>query len=106
MLEGLNYSTLTASNGQEALAVYDAHRAEISLILTDVVMPGMSGRELCAAFRERDPGIPLVIMTGYSSGPDTQFQGVAGVLNKPLMLENLAQVVSDALRGGNLPCAN
>jgi len=101
ILERLNYRALTASNGQEALAVYDAHGNEIALVLTDVVMPNVGGLELIRAVRKKDPEARIVAMTGYP--PDELKRAfpsmdIFGWLEKPLSLDRVAQVVSEALK--------
>ena len=68
MLEQLNYRVVTASNGREALEVYDTQRDQIGLVLTDVVMPDMGGLDLFEALKKKDPKILVVVMTGYPLG--------------------------------------
>ncbi|MBI2952250.1 response regulator, partial [bacterium] len=102
ILERLNYRALTASNGQEALAVYDAHGDEIALVLTDMIMPKMSGIELVRALKRKSPAVPVIIMTGYRIGQEGESllaPEVTGWLEKPLSLDRVAQVVSEALKG-------
>jgi len=104
LLERLSYRVLTASDGQEALSVYEAHRGEIALVLTDMVMPEMSGLDLFEALKGRDPDVRVVVMTGYpgSRGEKVQLpEGVAGHLEKPMRVSQLARVVSEALRRGH-----
>ena len=62
----LNYQVWEASNGAAALAQFDAHPFRIDLLLTDVVMPGINGRELADQLRIRQPGLKVLFMTGYS----------------------------------------
>ena len=100
ILENLNYRVLTASNGQEAVEVYDSYGDNISLVITDMVMPQMGGLELLDALKERDPGIRVVIMTGYPLGKDQLPPGIAGSLGKPLQLEKVSRVMVEALENG------
>ena len=97
MLEILNYRVFTATNGREALDIYESHADEIALVLTDMVMPDMGGAELLKALRERDSGIPVVVMTGYPLGDGDLMQEISALVNKPLGLAQVAQVVSEAL---------
>ncbi|MEV4278541.1 PAS domain S-box protein [Actinoplanes xinjiangensis] len=60
------YHVLVAGNGPEALKLYDQHRCDI--LLTDVIMPEMSGPRLADALHELDPDLPVVYMSGYSNG--------------------------------------
>jgi two-component system, cell cycle sensor histidine kinase and response regulator CckA len=57
---------LLAGSAEEALTVADAHDAPIDLLLTDAMMPGKSGVELAALMTARRPGIPVIIMSGYT----------------------------------------
>ena len=60
------YLLLLASSAEEALTVADAHEGPIDLLLTDAVMPGRSGVELANVMAARRPGIPVIIMSGYT----------------------------------------
>jgi len=100
MLEQLGYRVLTATNGQEALAVYSQHRREIALVLADLVMPVMDGGALFRALQAQDPHIRLVVTTGYPLGEEYQHllaQGIAGWLQKPPDQAQLARVLRLAL---------
>ena len=98
MLEGLNYRVLTAMDGHEALAVYDRRRDEIALVLTDMVMPEMSGMELVKALVQRDAGVRVVVMTGYPLREGGGLPpGIAGWLDKPLAMDRVAQMVRETL---------
>ncbi|MEJ5312111.1 MAG: response regulator [Anaerolineae bacterium] len=65
-LKFLNYHTLEAVNGEHALTVLAQHRAEVALILTDIVMPSMGGLALVQALRERQWTKPVLLVTGHS----------------------------------------
>ena len=65
-LEGSGYAVLNARDGDEALSVATAHPTPIDLLLTDVVMPGMSGLELSQNLKKSRPGMPVLFMSGYS----------------------------------------
>jgi two-component system, NtrC family, sensor kinase len=62
----LNYLVRTALSGEAALKVIDEPGAKIDLVLTDVVMPGMNGRELCEKLLGKRPDLKVLYMTGYS----------------------------------------
>ena len=101
MLKRLKYRVLTAGSGEEALAMYDEHGGEIALVLTDMVMPGVSGMELFRVLKERDPGVKVVVITGYPLGDERKqllSQGVTAWVAKPVELSRLAQVVNEALK--------
>ena len=102
MLEHLDYGVFTAANGREALDICARRRDEIALVMTDMVMPKMSGLELFEELREMEVDIPVMIMTGYPVKEKTRgprYRDVSAWLEKPLNLEDMAQAVDEILRG-------
>jgi two-component system cell cycle sensor histidine kinase/response regulator CckA len=98
VLEGAGYRVLAASGGVEALAV--SNREALSLLLTDVVMPGMSGREVAGRIALAQPGIRVLYMSGHTDkGIVVQGVLVAGVhyLAKPFTSVELIAAVDEAL---------
>ena len=83
LVGSLGYSADAASGGVEALALFDRNRYDI--VLTDLLMPGMSGWEVLVGVRQRDPQIPVIIITGTPAigDPRAALPGVA-VLKKPV----------------------
>src|SRR2546425_12559914 len=65
LVGSLGYRADAAASGAEALALFD--RGQYDVVLTDLVMPGMSGWEVLAALRQRDPQVPIIILTGTPS---------------------------------------
>jgi signal transduction histidine kinase/ActR/RegA family two-component response regulator len=101
MLEHLGYRVLTATNGQQALAVYIAHQHEIALVLMDMVMPVMGGVQLFQALRELQPSVKAVVMTGYpleEEGRQLLAEGILAWIQKPLNPTQLAQTLRRVLR--------
>lgn len=92
-LATLGYKVLSASSPQEALALADAHQGEIHLLLTDVVMPQMNGKELLELLKKSRPGIKCLFMSGYTADAIAHHgvldQGVK-FLGKPFTLQALA----------------
>jgi CheY-like chemotaxis protein len=87
------YTVLEAANGQEAIQTWEAHPGEIDLLLTDVVMPGMSGKELA-----EELGIEPVFMSGYTD--DVMLRhGVEGLrlVQKPFDAQTLLGSIRSAL---------
>ena len=100
LLESLDYVVLTASNGQQALDVYEGNRAAIDLVLTDVTMPGIGGVELFHLLRQWDPDVRLMALTGHAFDSGTQEYLQSGMLEwleKPPKLPALAQALRRAL---------
>ncbi len=64
-LEKQGYQLLVAANGQEALATLETPRGALDLLLTDMVLPGMSGRQLAKTLTARYPELKVIYMTGY-----------------------------------------
>jgi two-component system cell cycle sensor histidine kinase/response regulator CckA len=101
MLMWAGYQALEAGHGREALATIEQRAAAIHLVLTDIKMPGMSGRELGRHVEQRWPGKPVLYMSGFAS---EVFQGGllepgAPFLAKPFTQEDLAHKVRSLLRG-------
>jgi CheY-like chemotaxis protein len=100
MLTYFGYQVLLASNGGQALTLYRERRNEIALVLSDMVMPDMSGVELFNTLLGEDPELRMVIMSGYAPGENAaqlMAQGLAGWLQKPMSMKVLAETVSRAL---------
>jgi PAS domain S-box-containing protein len=103
LLARLGYAVLAAANGAEALACARAHRGPIHLVVSDVMMPGMSGPELWTALAPGRPEARVLFITGYDgdalarAGLDG---GLAAVLQKPFPVEALARRVRELLDAG------
>jgi CheY-like chemotaxis protein len=103
-LELLNYRTLEASDGREALEVLEKYGDEIALVVSDVVMPKMGGIALLHTLNERGLAVPVVMLTGHPLKEELEnlrAQEVATLLAdwlpKPPSLEQLAKAVGRAL---------
>jgi len=97
---------LQASRGEEALALAAAHAGPIDLLLTDVIMPGLHGKEVADRLAAARPGLQVLYLTGY---PDEVIvhRGVLApgieLLTKPVTPAVLAEKVKAMLKGGSGP---
>ena len=96
-LEELGYRPLACAGGDEALAMLEVH-PEIDLVVTDVMMPEMTGTELASAMRRRFPHVPVLFVTGYVGETGESDELIGGeVLRKPFTVAALANAVETAL---------
>jgi PAS domain S-box-containing protein len=104
VLRRLGYTVVEARHGRDAIARAEAHPDPIHLLISDVVLPEMSGGRVAEALRARIPDLPVVFMSGYTDDeivradlekPDTSF------LQKPFTAAELAKCVRDVLSRGN-----
>ena len=94
------YKVLAASNGKEALELYQAHCDEIALVLLDLIMPEMGGEQCLKALLSLNPSVKVVIASGYTaSGPtkDALADGAKGFVNKPYEMRKALGVIREVL---------
>src|SRR3989442_1702908 len=99
-LDAQGYVVLTASDASDAMRVVERHGGTIHLLLTDVVMPGLSGRELADRLATRRPGIRVLYMSGYPGDAVVQpgpLPHGSAFLQKPFSPDGLARKVRDVL---------
>ncbi len=102
-LEGLGYTVLVASDGPEALRLAAAHARPIHLLLADVVMPGMNGREVARHLSARRPEMRVLYMSGYAADVVLQqglLEPTLAILQKPFTPDVLALKVREVLAAG------
>jgi signal transduction histidine kinase/CheY-like chemotaxis protein len=102
VLVGKGYRVLSAANGAEAMKVASEHDGEIALLLTDVVMPGMLGKQVAEMVVASRPDIGVLYMSGHAQGvlgrTQTLDPGVA-LIEKPFSADVLLAAVREALDG-------
>ena len=100
VLRGDGYEILEALGGEEALRIAAEHDGDIHLLLTDVVMPGLGGRELGERFRAHHPSTALVFMSGYTED-EVLLQGIrvaeVNFISKPFTVAGLRDKVREVL---------
>jgi PAS domain S-box-containing protein len=100
MLESFGYTVLTARDGEEGLEVFRSNRNRIALVLTDIAMPKMTGKRLCAEILRTDPTTRLLLASGHGSDGDLEelrALGVQDFVQKPFGLAGLGRAVREAL---------
>lgn len=101
MLERLGYTVLPARDGLEALEIFKARKDEIGIVLMDMIMPKLGGKQTFEGLRELDATIPIVICSGFSKAEDLEAlreKGISGFLQKPFRHAQLAQAVASSIR--------
>ncbi len=96
LLESLGYQVLQVSGAEEALSLVRTDEVKVDLLLTDVIMPGMSGRELADAFRLHDPGIKVLFQSGHTDDVIVRhgiLNSEVAFLQKPFSIDALAKKV-------------
>jgi PAS domain S-box-containing protein len=100
LLESAGYRVTAAADGAEALAITDASPRRFDLLLSDYVMPGVSGLELANGLRARWPDLHVVLMTGHAEIPGASVAELprgAELLAKPFTREQLQRVIGGML---------
>jgi two-component system, cell cycle sensor histidine kinase and response regulator CckA len=100
-LESGGYTVIEARDGLEALGLVEKHRGAIDLLITDMVMPGMTGQELASRLKEQRPGLRMLYMSGYSeraAAESMQADPSARLLAKPFSRGALLRTVHELLK--------
>lgn len=95
ILSDFGYKVLTANSGPKALSLLGQAGVKVDLVITDLVMPGMGGRELAERIREMDPALPVMPTSGYMMAEDKT--GAANYLQKPFTSTELLRKVKAVL---------
>ena len=99
-LRHLGYTVLEAATGEAALLVCENHQGHVDLVMTDLVMPGMSGRETAAQLAQRYPAIRVMYTSGYTDDGAARRELLEEgtiFLEKPYTVADLARAVQRAL---------
>ena len=97
----MGYRVLASGVPGEAIGLAEAHASEIQLLITDVVMPEMNGRDLAERLQSLSPGMKILFMSGYTANVIVN-RGVldegVNFIQKPFSMKDLAFKVRDAVR--------
>jgi len=101
-LESGGYTVLEAKNGKEAIELAGRHKGKIDLLVTDMVMPGMTGQELAVRLQRDCPGLAVVFMSGYSEHAATEMANAdpsVRLMTKPFSRAAMLRTVREILQG-------
>ena len=96
----LGFQVVEAADGEEAVAVFERRRGEFSMVLMDLTMPRMDGREAFLRMKELDPSVPVVLTSGFSemdAVSDFAGRGLAGFLPKPYQKSQFEAILRKAV---------
>jgi len=95
-----NYNVVTASNGLDGLKTYEGDPQGFDLIITDLVMPNISGVAIISLVKKKSPKTPVIAITGWGEHPEalaTEAQADL-VLEKPIELDKMDRFINDLLK--------
>ena len=102
VLQGAGYTVLEAGNGTDALRLLEEHPHDVHLVFTDVVMPGMNGRELAARLAVLRPNMRVLYTSGYTEDAILRhgvLDDASRFLSKPYTPADLRRRIREALEG-------
>ncbi|HDD44395.1 MAG TPA: hybrid sensor histidine kinase/response regulator [Candidatus Desulfofervidus auxilii] len=100
MLKSLGYKVIMANDGKEAIEIYQKNKKDIQLVILDIIMPGMNGKEVYETLRTIDPKIKVIISSGYSFNNQINEilkQECVAFIQKPFSLKELSQIIREVL---------
>jgi len=98
MLTAIGYEVLTASSGKEAVELYRENQHALDVVILDMIMPGMGGRETYERLQKINPGVKALLSTGYSLDGEAKeilSRGCNGFLQKPFHIHELSSKLRD-----------
>lgn len=100
MLEALGYKVLSADSGEKALKIYHKEKNTIDIVMLDMIMPEMSGGKTFDRLKEINPGIKVILSSGYSLSGQAQAildRGCSGFIQKPFNLNDLSRKLKEVM---------
>ncbi len=104
LLEELGYKIMTAQSGKKALELYREHPGEIQLVILDMIMPEMNGKETLVKLMETDKDVRVLLSSGYSINGEAKTildLGCKGFIQKPFRVEELSRKIRAVLDSGD-----
>ncbi len=102
ILERLGYRVIRAEDGKQAISIYQAQKDKIDLVLLDMVLPGMSGRETYRRLKKIDQGVRVLLYSGHAMDEDVHLvleEGALGFIQKPYRMAALSEKIAEVLQG-------
>jgi PAS domain S-box-containing protein len=102
LLESLGYQVITAENGHEAIDLFETHIETIKLVILDMIMPEMNGKDCFDELRKRKPDIAVYIASGFTRDEDINAmlkKGLKGFIRKPYSVAELCQLITPNSKG-------
>ena len=100
IMEKLGYKVLTSKSGKEAIEIYEKNRDRIDMVILDMIMPGMGGSETYDRLKEINPGVKVLLSSGYSingQATDILKRGCNGFIQKPFNMAELSKKIREIL---------
>jgi CheY-like chemotaxis protein len=101
MLEKLGYTVLKAHNGTEAVDIFEVNKDKIKMVILDIIMPDMGGGEVYDKIKPMNPGVKVLLSSGYSvDGQAIELleRGCDGFMQKPFTMEELSGKITQILK--------
>jgi PAS domain S-box-containing protein len=100
MLKKMGYTVIAAKNGEEAIEIFKSKHKQIDLVISDMIMPKMNGRETFYKMKEIDPDCKIIISSGFTKDEnlkDMKKDGLAGFIDKPFRAIELNRLLNQIL---------
>ncbi len=101
MLDGMGHSVYEASNGAEGVALYKENWREIDIVIVDMIMPRMNGRDAFLEMKKVNPDIRAILSSGFSLDEESQSmltEGVMGFIHKPYRKDELMEKMAEIIK--------
>jgi len=105
LLKKIGFTVVEAVNGKEALELYQKNATDITLVMTDMGMPVMDGYELFHELKKLNPGLPIIVSSGYGDAEVSSridIDDIAGLISKPYNPNQLREVLKGIVEGAKL----
>jgi PAS domain S-box-containing protein len=100
LLKSKGYKVYTAMDGVEAIKLYDQHKQEIDLVITDMGLPGITGKDEFKILKEMNPGVKVVLASGFFE-PEMKLEllkaGAKGFIQKPYIPDDILRIIREVL---------